>query len=68
MGEVVIWSMEEMILWWLGILAGLVCLMTLFYWIVADAHLDDEVVNEKLYNFVEKHFGKRFLEVFKKYI
>ena len=68
MGEVVIWSMEEMILWWLGILAGLVCLMTLFYWIVADAHLDDEVVNEKLYNFVEKHFGKKFLEVFKKYI
>ena len=68
MGEVVILSMEEMILWWLGILVGLVCLMTLFYWIVADAHLDDEVVNEKLYNFVEKHFGKRFLEVFKKYI
>lgn len=68
MGEVVIWSMEEMILWWLGILAGLVCLMTLFYWIVADAHLNDEVVNEKLYNFVEKHFGKKFLEVFKKYI
>lgn len=68
MGEVVIWSMEEMILWWLGILVGLVCLMTLFYWVVTDAHLDDEIVNKKLYDFVERHFGKRFLEVFKKYI
>lgn len=66
MGEIVIWSTEEMVLWWLGILVGLVCLMTLFYWIVEDT--DDEVMNEKLYEFVERRFGKRFLEVFKKYI
>lgn len=61
-----IWSTNEILIWWLGILAGIVCLMTLLYWIVEDT--DDEVMNEKLYNFVEKHFGKRFLEVFKKYI
>lgn len=66
--EVVIWSTEEMILWWLGIIVGLVAIGTLFYWVVEDAHLDDEVINEKLYSFVEKYFGKRFLEVFKKYI
>lgn len=66
MGEIVIWSMEEMILWWLGILVGLVCLMTLLYWVVEDT--DDEVMNEKLYEFVERHFGRKFLEVFKKYI
>lgn len=68
MGEIVIWSTEEMILWWLGILVGLVAIATLFYWVVEDAHLDDEVMNEKLYSFIEKHFGKRFLEIFKKYI
>lgn len=64
--EVVIWSTEEMILWWLGILVGLVCLMTLLYWVVEDT--DDEVMNEKLYEFVERYFGRKFLEVFKKYI
>lgn len=66
--EVVIWSTEEMVLWWLGIMIGLVVIGTLFYWVVEDAHLDDEIANEKLYRFVEKHFGKKFLEVFKKYI
>lgn len=66
--EVVIWSTEEMALWWLGIMIGLVVIGTLFYWVVEDAHLDDEIANEKLYRFVEKHFGKKFLEVFKKYI
>ena len=68
MGEIVIWSTEEMVLWWLGIMIGLVVIGTLFYWVVEDAHLDDEIVNKKLYDFVERHFGRKFLEVFKKYI
>ena len=66
--EVVILSMKEILIWWIGIFAGLTVIGTLFYWIVTDAYLDDEIANEKLYRFVEKHFGKRFLEVFKKYI
>ena len=66
--EVVILSMKEILIWWIGIFTGLTVIGTLFYWIVTDAYLDDEIANEKLYSFVEKHFGKRFLEVFKKYI
>ncbi len=68
MGEIVIWSTEEVLIWWLGIFVALIVLVTLLYWIAIDSHLDDEIANEKLYNFVEKHFGKKFLEVFKKYI
>ena len=65
---VVILSMKEILIWWIGIFAGLTVIGTLFYWIVTDVHLDDEIANEKLYRFVEKHFGKKLLEVFKKYI
>ena len=68
MGEIVIWSTEEVLIWWLGIFVALIVLVTLLYWIAIDYHLDDEIANEKLYSFVEKHFGKKFLEVFKKYI
>ena len=66
--EVVILSMKEILIWWIGIFAGLTVIGTLFYWIVTDAYLDDEIANEKLYRFVENRFGKKFLEVFKKYI
>lgn len=68
MGEIVIWSTEEVLIWWLGIFVALIVLVTLLYWIAIDSHLDDEIANEKLYRFVEKNFGKKFLEVFKKYI
>ena len=68
MGEIVIWSTEEVLIWWLGIFVALIVLVTLLYWIAIDSHLDDEIVNKKLYDFVERHFGRKFLEVFKKYI
>ena len=68
MGEIVIWSTEEVLIWWLGIFVALIVLVTLLYWIAIDSHLDDEIANEKLYRFVENRFGKKFLEVFKKYI
>ena len=68
MGEVVIWSMEEVILWWLGILVGLLVIGTLFYWLVQDSKIDDEKGNKDLYDFIEKHLGKNFLKVFKIFI
>lgn len=64
----VIWSMGEMILWWLGIIVGLVVIGTLFYWVVEDSNLDDETENKKLYDFVERKLGKNFLKVFKMFI
>ena len=64
----VIWSMGEMILWWLGIIVGLVVIGTLFYWVVEDSNLDDETENKKLYDFVERKLGKNILKVFKMFI
>lgn len=58
---------DEFYLWWLGILAGIVVLMTLLYWIVEDMENEEET-NEKLYEFIEKYFGKTFLKIFKIFI
>lgn len=59
---------EEFFIWWLGILVGIVILATLFYWIIEDLDIDDEVGNKDLYNFIEKYFGKTFLKIFKIFI
>lgn len=66
--EVVILSMKEVILWWIGIFVGLTVIGTLLYWIVEDLNIDDEIGNKELYSFIEKYFGKRFLKIFKMFI
>lgn len=66
--EVVIWSMEEVLLWWLGILIGVLVFGTLIYFGIEGTEIDDEVGNKDLYDFIEKHLGKTFLKIFKIFI
>lgn len=61
--------MEEIIVWRMGVLVGIVIFATICYWITADlANGNDEKENKKLYEFIEKYFGKNFLKVFKLFI
>ena len=61
--------MEEIIVWRMGVLVGIVIFATIYYWITADLENgNDEKENKKLYEFIEKYFGKNFLKVFKLFI